>query len=303
MAELNAEQLSAAEGMSLDELRALALKESAEPTLPAKEEQPRGEDGKFAAADGKKEDEVIEDTKEAGEPTTTIFRKEIENGNGSVDVYEADSLEELVEKLATAKLNANKKIQEFISEKKASAAQTQQVSADDEYVIGEKLKKNPKATMKEVVAEVIEERATQQAELAARIKDAQEHFVSTHPDYIPNPENGNRLIAWLKANGLQITRDGLEKGYQDLKSSRLLELKTEGAGGATEAKDGTTQQTAETQSDATQQRSSKKGSTVSVRNGSRTTAAPNTQPSEDDLYSMPIEKLKDLANKQLADKN
>ena len=313
--ELTPEQIEKAQTMPLSELRELAIKEAeaavtaAQPaavnepkTEPVK--QARGADGKFTSADeidnsadapdaANAADEVVDD----GAPTTTIYRKEIDNGNGSVDVYEAESLEELVEKLAVGKLNANKKIQEFIAEKKARGAKEQQITADDEYLVQQKLKENPKSTIKEVVAEVIQERL----DAEARSKAAQERFVSTHADYIANPENGNRLVAWLQSHGhTEITTDGLEKAYQDLKRSGLLALKTEGADGVAEDATADKNQTGSADAGTTQQRSPKKGSTVSVRSGHRATPNVNTQPTEDEAYKMPLEELRKLADAQLA---
>ncbi|MFZ1973845.1 MAG: hypothetical protein WAU89_13425 [Candidatus Acidiferrales bacterium] len=309
MADLTAEQLSAAQTMPLSELRELAMKEAeaavaaAQPvatnepkTEPVK--QARGADGRFTNADeidnsADPADEVVADD----EPTTTIYRKEIDNGNGSIDVYEAESLEELVEKLAAGKLNANKKIQEFIAENKARGAKETQISKDDEYLVQQKLKENPKSTIKEVVAEVIQERL----DADARSKAAQERFVTTHADYIANPENGNRLVAWLQSHGhAEITTDGLEKAYQDLKRSGLLALKPAGAGDVADDATADKNQTGSADASTTQQRSPKKGSTVSIRSGHRATTNVNTQPTEDEAYKMPLEELRKLADAQLA---
>jgi hypothetical protein len=306
MSELTAEQLQAAEGMTLEQLREAALKEAAGETVepvvaaatPAAEpvvKQARDAAGRFTDTDVlDNKDEVVE------EPATTIYRREIDNGNGSVDVYEAESLEELVEKLAVGKLNANKKIQEFIAEKRASVAQNEQVETDTEFMIAEKLKAKPKSTIKDVVVEVLSERES----AIARSNAAQSRFVQTHPDYVADPENGNRLAAWLQTHGhAEITVEGLEKGYQDLKKSGLLKIKPVGAGDATEVNAATTQRTVEPAADATQQRSQRRGSSLSTRSGSRTTAVADTQPTEDEAYKMPLEKLRELANKQLADAN
>ena len=148
MSELTEEQVRATESMTLDQIRELALKESDDAVAPTDAEsakQARGADGKFVSDSADKPAEAVADANKTDDSTATIYRKEIDNGNGSVDVYEADSLEELVEKLAMGKLNANKKIQEFIAEKKASGVKEAQISADEEYVIGERLKKKPKA--------------------------------------------------------------------------------------------------------------------------------------------------------------
>lgn len=309
MADLTLEQLEAAQTMPLSELRDLAIKE-AEGAVAANEpkadivKQARGADGRFSSADEiDNSTDVADDAAvaaEDGAPTTTIYRKEIDNGNGSVDVYEAESLEELVDKLAAGKLNANKKIQEFIAEKKAAGAKAAQITADDEYVVGEQLKKNPKQTMKQIVLETL----TEQQAAIQRSNDAQSHFVATHPDYIANPENGARMTRWIQTNGhTEITTDGLEKAYQDLKASGLLSLKPAGAGDVADDATADKNQTDSPDVGTTQPRSPKKGSTVSVRSGHRAATNVNMQPTEDELYKMPLEELKELANKQLAASN
>ena len=319
--DLTQEQIAAAETMPLSELRALAMKEAeaavatvppvaaaAEPkadTRPEAVGQARDAQGRFTNADQiDNSDDQANDAEADAAPAKTIYRKEIANGDGSVDVYEADTLEDLVEKLAVGKLNANKKIQEFISEKKAAAVQSAQITADEEYVVAERMKKNPKQTMKEIVAEVIDERLNREQ----RSKDVQSHFVNTHPDYIADPTSGNgdRMVAEFRRlypQATEFTRDGLEKAYQELKKSGLLKLKSLGADGVAEEKTKEPEQTVQPSADATQQRSQRTSSTISTRNSRTASAVTSAQPTEDELYSMPLDKLKDLANAQLAKAN
>lgn len=303
--ELNQEQLAAAETMSLEELKALALKEAGEvveTAAPAKVEQPRDEKGKFVAAKGQEDelDNTADNLDNADEePTTTIYRKEIDNGNGVIEVFEAESLEELVDKIAEGKRNASIKIRELTTEKKAADEKTQQISKDDEYVVQQRLKDNPKATIKDVVTEVIEEHIAKQQ----RSEDAQSRFVATHLDYIANPDNGARIVSEVQRLGYtEFTTEGLEKAYQSLKKSGLLQLKTTGADDATEVEAKDKGGLPEPKVEATQQRSSKKSSTVSTRSGSVRTAV-NTQPTLDEAYNLPLDKLRELANKQLAERN
>src|ERR1700728_4690305 len=109
MAELTAEQLQTAETMSLDQLRDLAFKEMNAPQVTptvqeptsngstnepvVKSEPARDANGRFVSPDDSDEDDDEDD-----EPAKTIYRKEVPNGDGSVDVYEAESWEDLVEK-------------------------------------------------------------------------------------------------------------------------------------------------------------------------------------------------------------
>lgn len=305
MAELTQEQLEKAQTMSLDELRAAAIAEAAGlevvETLPI--DKSRDEKGRFKS----NTDEETVDNSEGGDEEApegtdearTIYRKEIDNGNGVVEVFEADSLEELVDKIADGKKNASIKIRELSQKVKTEDARTAQQIADDEYVIAERFKKEPKKTLDELVDQRIEQR---DAKLRAS-NEAQNRFVATHPDFIPNPENGGRLVAWLQSHGhAEITYDGLEKAYQDLKVSGLLQLKAEGSEEATEAERKEAERIAQAKLDATQPRSQKKGSTL-PSGGSRKAAPVATQPSEDEAYALPLDKLRELANKQLAERN
>jgi hypothetical protein len=303
---LTPEQIEQAHTIPLEELRALAIKEAEgvveQPTVNGSSEpapkQARNEKGQFIA-DADALDNSADDAAEEEEETTpsrTIYRKEIDNADGSgVDVYEADSLEELVDKIAEGKRNANKKIRELNQRVKVEDTRTEQQKADDDYVVAQRLQKEPKKTVKEIVAEVISEREA----AAQRSTDAQARFVATHPDFIPGESNGKRMVSWLKTQGhSEITYDGLEKAYQDLKSSGLLELKSEEANGATDTEVEATERTVQSPAEVTQQPSRKKASTISTR--ARTNAPVKTQPSEDEAYAMPLEQLRELANKQLS---
>lgn len=276
--ELTPEQLLAATNMPLTDLRTLILTEEDQKDNPS----PVVEDVPEAVAE-----------EDASAPT--IYRREIPNGDGSVDVYEADSLEELVEQMAVGKENANKKIQEFIKEGKERKAKEHQVSADEEYVIAERLKKEPKKALREIVNEVIEGRLAH----AKAEEEAQTRFVAGHPDYIPNPANGNRMTAWLQLHGLNdCTSDGLEKAYQDLKASGLLALKSEGTD-VPPVITPTATQTADADASVQKGQSVRRGSTISTRSV-RAVVPVNAQPTLDEAYKMPMDKLRELANAQLA---
>src|SRR5690348_12024093 len=106
------------ETMPLEALRALANQQvedaSATPAAPAA--QPRDEKGRFAKTEDGAADavDVAAEDEEFGEPDKIIYQREIDLGDGSgVQVFRADSLEELVDKLAEAQRNATRKIREL----------------------------------------------------------------------------------------------------------------------------------------------------------------------------------------------
>ena len=300
--DLTIEQVQQAESMSLDELRALAIKEAEEVTAPpvvVPKDKPRDAQGKFA----RKEDEldnsadpIVDD-----EPVTTkIYRKEIDNGNGSIDVYEAESLEELVDKIAEGKRNANKKIQEFIAERKQNVTKTEQQTKDENYVVEQNLKTKPAETIKELARQALAE----QQEALRRSNEAQERFVATHNDFIANPDNGNRMVSEMQRLGYnEISTEGLEKAYQSLKTSGLLALKAEEANDVTAVEPIATQRTVEPVAEATQQRSPKKGSTISTRTSSRAIVPTSQGPTLDELYDSKkytTEQVREIAEKAMA---
>ena len=312
MSELTQEQLNAAETMSLDELRNLALQEAEgtsgengstdDSTPKGPSNQARDEKGRFVSSDVNDED-VVDNSAESNEaddePQVTIYRKEIDNGNGVIEVFEADSLEELVDKIAEGKRNASIKIRELSQKVKTDTAKTAQESADEDYVLQQRLQKEPKKVIKELLAQ---ERAEEAAAIQ-RSQEEQERFLATHPDFEPCPENGNRVIAWLRTNGYsEYTSEGLEKAYQDLKASGLLKLKSQEADGTTEENGEGTQRIAASKPGTTVVPSRKKGSTISARAGNLSVPR-NVGPTEDELYTMPMDKLKELANKQLSASN
>lgn len=292
MAELTEAQLTAAETMSLEELRALALQGDEAVVEEPKKALERGADGKFVAAN---QSDVLDNADEAEEEETQIFRREIVNEDGTMDVYEADSIEELIDKIADAKRAAVTQLKKVIAEKRTVEANTVQTTADEEFMVAEKLKKNPKATVEELVSQVIEKRLAN----AKAADDAQTRFLTTHPYFVPCPENASTMSAWGKTHGYpEFTTESLEKAYQDLSKSGLLKLKSEEADVVADADGKDTSRTVEPKSEAVQQRSQRKSSTIKTTSA-RSAPKVGSGPTEDELYAMPMEKLRDLANKQM----
>lgn len=239
------------------------------------------------------------------EPENFIYTKNIDLGDGSgVQVFSGEgptaveALENLTEKLAEAQRHATKKIHDLNTRVKAEDTRTAQQKTDDEYVIAQRLQKEPTRTIRDVVSEVIAEReAETQRSLAA-----QRLFVDTHPDYIADPDNGNRLRDEVRRLGYnEFTETSLEKAYQSLKASGLLKVKAEEAGGTAEEETKEAERIAQPKVEAAQPRSPKRASTVSLRGGGAPVV--KTGPTEDELYSMPLSKLKQLSNEQLAKAN
>lgn len=286
------------ETMPLEELkaRALAEEQKEEAKEPEKTSAAEVADMELPADEAAEENEQF------------VYKKEIDLGDGSgVQVFSGtgatalEALEELTEKLADAQRHATKKIHELNTRVKTEDTRTAQQKTDDAYVLKQRLDKEPDKVIDERVdRRYAEIKATEQRELAV-----QQAFVDSHPDYVSTPrskeaqENGTRMIQWMQLNGLtEMTENNLEKAYQSLKASGLLHIKAEEAGGVAEEETKETQRIVETKVEATQPRSPRKASTVSLRGGGAPVV--KTGPTEDELYSMPLEKLKQLSNEQLA---
>jgi hypothetical protein len=274
------------ETMPLEELKALAEKEPEPEAVTA-----------AAVADVELPKEDVEETTEQ-----FFYKKEIDLGDGSgVQVFSGtgatalEALEELTEKLADAQRHATRKIHELNTRVKAEDTRSEQQKTDDEYVIAQRLQKEPTKAIRDVVKEVIAEReATQQQSLAA-----QQSFVDSHPDYVADADNGQRITAEVQRLGFdEFSETSLEKAFQSLKQAGLVKLKAEEAGGIAEAEPTETERIARPVVEATQSRSPRRASTVSVRGASP--AIVKSGPTDDELYSMPLEKLKQLSNEQLA---
>ncbi len=283
--------------------------------------QSRNEKGQFTkpAAD-KPVDDAVDD-----EQTPTVYRREIDLGDGSgKQVFESDSWEGLIDKLTTAQTNATRKIREQqaqLKELQERKKVDEQADKDDEFILSQDILKNPTEAVKKAFRKATGVDITEIKSLSERVKtlteaqnaqaeqDAQNRaasaFMEQHPEYVANQSNGarltravNLLVAEAKHNGQQIDYAiALAKAYTDLAESGLLELKSKDAtASADRATTGDGRGRIGRPEDVSPtQRQVRRSSSLSSR--AQSSAAPKTtELSEDDLYSMPLEKLKALAN-------
>jgi hypothetical protein len=296
------EQAVATETMSLDELRAMARQEAAGEVVPpvAAPATKAVDTGREVIGDDLPDEPTNNSTASIAppalvdaKPARILYRKEIDNEDGSgVDVYEADSMQDLVDKIAAGKANANKKIRELNSRVKQEVAQ---ISADEEYVVGEKFKKAPKQTVREIATEVLRETEARNE----RSRVAQESFIATHPIYEAVPENASQLTKWVQSHGYsEFTKEALDNAYQELSTSGLLKLKSAQADDAANEDTKETGRTVQPKVEAAPAPSPRRGSGISTRTGTTSTKT-NALPNEDEAYDMPLDKLRMLANAQL----
>jgi hypothetical protein len=291
------------ETMDLNDLRLLAEKEAREATTTQPEK-------KVAVTQTVEEEEDGEETEETEKPesTTTIPKTfvaersfDLGDGAGS-QVFKGkggtreDALEDLADKLAEAQRNATKRIKEL----KQPKTETGPTKEETESLRAAKVVTNPTEVVKEVlgidpselqdvVAEVKQNRAIRQRKAVA------DEFVVKHPEFLDNARNGQRLAKAIALFG-EFTLENFEKAYQDLSESGLLEVKGEEASAEQKKADAEAQRIADAAEAASSQRT-RKASGISTH---RATSVPRTaEPTEDDMYKMPLDELRAAAEKQL----
>jgi len=172
-------------------------------------------------------------------------RREIDLGDGSgVQVFEADTLDQLADKLAEAQKNATKKIREQNRLLKARRASRPAESAEGvvEPTLPPPLKltreeffvANQKASEGDVEAQDALYRATptyhkqyeqhvQDLTREQQAKAASEFVFAHQQNYLPTPQNSALLEEYLEAHDLPMTRANLDLAFDELDSSGLLE--------------------------------------------------------------------------------
>lgn len=185
------------------------------------DEQPRDESGKFV----KKDDApVVDEQKEE-----IVYERVIDLGDGSgVQVFEAPTMEELVEKLAKAQENATRKIREQAAQlrqapKTAPVEEVENLTDEQKFMLQQEMLTDPAKALSRLVNQVIEKRERVQADSAAREKSESDAFVANTPDYFVSQKNGERMVKYLETYQLEASQDNLKKAFNDLNSSGLLE--------------------------------------------------------------------------------
>lgn len=312
--------------------REAASQEAAEKAAAEKAaEQERDAQGRFAKKDEKNPDEVVPPEVDDGQPDEWVIRREIDLGDGAgVEIYEGrgetelDAIKDLNDRLVVAKQNASREVREIQRKhpKQQEPSKAPEISEDLEYVFKQQFEKKPseafKAMFKELTGmDVTEFKTWQSAQRAAdeaRTKQdeslrVQREWVSSHPEYITSVENGDQIRDWVREHNYnEFTQENLEKAFEDLSGRGLLKLKTDEASAPTKTEvkpkvETTTriERPATEVTEVTPVRSSRKASTVSTSRSSAPVV--KTELTEDDLYAMPMDKLKDLSNKQMAEFN
>lgn len=289
------------ETMSLEDLRKLAETEAHKQstTPPTKQVTPTHEE--------EEEEETVVGEKEEVEKEF-VAQKSFDLGDGAgSQVYKGhgatreDALEDLSNKLIEAQKSATRRIKELKATTPAKAVET--VSKEDEALLAAELVQKPS----EVVAKILKKLGVDIAEVKESTdfvknqkvkstrKSAADAFVATHPEYVDTDKNAAKINKWCELHS-DFSLEGMNKAYQDLNESGLLQVKGEEAGHGQDEDRPETR--TEEKAEVISPRVTKKASGLSTHR--RTPVAVATQPSEDELYSMPLEKLRQLSNKVLA---
>lgn len=290
----------------LEDLRQAAIAEfdNAPMASPA---QGRDEKGRFVAqSDAQPTDDPIDDTTDA--PSAALFRRVIDVGDGAgAEVFEAESLEDLLDKIADAKANATKKIREqqkelnTLKETAQKSAPTKEFSEDEEFILSQELLSHPTKAIEKIFKEVtgysIKDFATVKSRMDAidqtQAKDtAVSTFLASHSDFVDN--NKNAKVLGMALQGQPVTSENLHKAYLDLKESGLLELKDESANDGQDDSSGNTMRIAEAPPSNTPSQRTRKASGISTQNRTQPPAR-RTEPTEEELENMPLDKLRELA--------
>lgn len=287
------------ETISLDELRKLAdaeaLKQSTKPVddAPPVDDKPPVDDAP-----------PVDDKA----PKVFVAERTVDLGDGAgVQVFKGkggtreEALEELSDKLTDAQKNATKKIRELSKAKPIEDV----VSKEDESLYSAELMSAPTVAFKKLFKQVtgidVEKFKTVTAREEAfqagqERKSIGDQFVINHPDFLDNNRNAQRLKKAVALQG-DFTLENLEKAYQDLNESGLLEVKGEEASAEQKKAEAEAKRIA----DAAEAQSSlrtRKASGLSTQH--RPAVQPSTTLSEDEMYSLPLEEVRKRANQQLA---
>lgn len=164
---------------------------------------------------------------------------------GPPQVFEADTLEELADKLAAAHENASVKLYEvkkaasvgavldYDPEKPLRQLKSRKLTADERVRIAA-LRKDPltadealsiemEALLGAPIAEIQDRLNQQEVESRTAFFEKEAQFwVSTHPEFIPSESNREEMWKYLSKKGFPPTRKNLELAYEAVKDKLVL---------------------------------------------------------------------------------
>lgn len=180
------------------------------------------------------------------------FRREIDLGDGSgKQVFEADTLEALVDKLAEAQTHATKKIREQAAQirKKPERAEERVVepagvsgkralTADEKFALAQKFQSDPDSAFDELYEAKFGRKPDEDAQDREFIRQVRYEreigaidnaFLASNPEFHQSQSNAAAMVNFLKSENLPYTKANLEYAFQELTDSGLLEVKPDAA--------------------------------------------------------------------------
>lgn len=275
----------------------------------AKPAPSRDEKGQFVKAEEVQDTPPVEEQPPVEKTEKVLYEHvvDLEDGSGS-QVFQAESMEELVKKLGDAQKHATKKIKELALQQRAEKVVDAAPSDDQEWARGQEFLAKPTQTIKKMFEDMVgmplDSFKTQIArvnafEQAQREETEAQRFVAAHPEYVTNERNATKLEKALQLAGLEKSFENIEKVYAELAADGLL---------ATKEADSTTPNTDDTVT-PTSRIASSGARVVSVQGraasgiSSKRSAPPavkSTEPTEAELYAMPYDKLEAYYNTKAA---
>jgi hypothetical protein len=302
--------------LSLEELKDLTAQDLTDSIFgpdqpnPQGDERKRDDQGRFVKeVYTRTVDPQEEEDPDPQDPEITIYRKEIDLGDGSgVQVFTGKSVDELLDKLATAQANATKKIRELNTRLKAietAKPADPEPNPDDEFILGQKLATEPTKVIKQLVdAELARREASKKSQEEREAAVAMD-FMNRNPEYYPSQNNGLRLFKFIQTYKLDPTVDNLEKAYAELTESGLLEVRpaTSEEPGVPEDPDTDTdpariERAVERPSPPEPAPRKKAASGLSSR-GALARPVKSAELTEEEVNKLPTDKLRELASREL----
>lgn len=178
----------------------------------------------------------------ASAPEAPKYRREIDLADGSgVQVFEADTADDLIEKLTQAQFNATKKIRELSRKGRSKPAAKEPVqprqpvpslTADQWASLATDFYQTPQKALPQMLEaslgmslDDVRDAVAVAAEVrtAASRQEAIEDFVFNTDSYHASPKNYRELMRYMRDEELDITADNLRTAFEELSASGLLE--------------------------------------------------------------------------------
>jgi hypothetical protein len=283
--------------LSIEEMRVKALEalttpeDTQKPDEPEKVDPPRDDKGRFVKADQADVEEVDE----------VVYERVIDLGDGSgTQVFRGNTMEELIDKLATAQENATRKIRELSAAQKTAIKQVEEdkgLTDDERFILSQKILTEPDKVIETFIEKSFSKKLAPKLEKleeiarAKREQEASEEFVQNTPDYHVSPRNAQRMVKYMEKMGLEATVENLQAAFEDLNASGLLESKPkEKQDAESDTGEAGTRIAAKVETGVVRR---KVVGGLSTKRQAQVPAKPS-EPTEEDLRKMPMDQLRQL---------